>query len=373
VLAGSSYPLVLYGSEARGYAPAMLCALLAFAILRSTWTGFGPGRVLAFWATLALGILAHLTFVIPTAALAVAAVVHEARSAAARWVRAGRLAVLFLVPLAFFAAFYVTFVRDMRIVGGPVLPYRQVVGTAAAMLLGLPDAPPWSTLAGIACLAVVVVGSVVAWRRRPEEGAFYATVLLVAPFGLLGATRPEHFYFRYFVVAFPFFILALAQLLGAACGERPVRWALAGLVVVAPWIAGHGRRIEPLVRLGRGDDRAALRRVSAESPPGELRIGCDNETGVLLSFFARRLPPEQTLRAVDASRWRTEPPEWLITRSLQSGYHAPPELGVGEHVRYRRVEAYRHAGASGWTSFLWRRLDDAPVDATPGSSRSDAG
>lgn len=358
VLVASSYPLVLYWSEARGYAPAMLCALVAFAILRSTWTRLGPGRVLAFWLALALGILAHLTFVLAAFALGVAAVVRELRSTDAPWIRLARLAVLFLVPLAFFAAFWMTFVRDMRVIGGPVLSYRQVVATAAIMLLGLPDGARWQTPAMLGCLAVVVAGSVVAWRRRPEEGAFYMAVLLVGPFGLLAATRPEHLYFRYFVVAFPFFCLLLAQLLGVACRGRRSAWALATLLVVGPWLVGHGRRVEALVVWGRGDDRAALRRIATHSPPGELRIGCDGETQMLLDFYARELPPDQTVRAIDASRWRTELPEWLITRSLQRGYDPPPELELGESVRYRRVETYRHGGASGWTSFLWRREDE---------------
>jgi hypothetical protein len=367
VLAGSCYPLVLYWSEARGYAPAMLCAVLAFAILRSTWTRLGPGRVLAFWITLALGVLAHVTFVIPTFALMVAALVHEIRSGAAWWRRVGRLVALFAVPLGFFTWFYVVFVREMRIVGGPVLAYRDVVETAAAMLLGMPAAGAWRFVAVVGCLSVVGAATVVVWRRRPEEGVFYPAAFLVGPFGLLAVSHPQELYFRYFVVVFPFFILALAELLGVACGGRPARCAAAAVLVVAPWLVGNGQRLVPLLRYHRGDDRGALQYASTHSPPGDLYIGCDSETGVLLTFYAHLLPPGQTLRMVPFAKWRTERPAWVTTRSLRTGYEPPLELELTEDLRYLRVMDYRHGGSSGWTTFLWRRedaADDAAMVAT---------
>ncbi|HSG01394.1 MAG TPA: hypothetical protein VLA20_09695, partial [Vicinamibacterales bacterium] len=85
VLAGSSFPLVLYFSEARGYGPAMFCAVLAFALVRSRWAASGVVRVVACWGAMVLGMLSHLTFVLPTLALAAGAVSAELRRREPAW------------------------------------------------------------------------------------------------------------------------------------------------------------------------------------------------------------------------------------------------------------------------------------------------
>lgn len=355
ILAGSSFPLVLYFSEARGYGPAMFCAVLAFGLVRERWAASGVARVIACWGVLMLGILSHLTFVLPTLALAAGAVFAEVRRRAPVWRGGMRLVWLFGVPLAFYVWLYVVFVRDLQVLGGPVSGYREVAETTAAMLLGMPARAPWGTVALVAYLAVVCAGCVAVGRRSAAEGVFHAVALALAPVALVAATRPELLYFRYFIVVFPFFPFLLAELLGSLCRERAMRWGVAGLVVVGPWVVGHGQRIESLLRFGRGDERGLLRRVSAESPPGEVRVGCDNETGLMLDFYARDLPPDQTLVPIASSRWSMDRPEWFVTRTYQRRYHAPPEMTVGETERYRRLATFRHGGVSGWTSFLWRR------------------
>jgi hypothetical protein len=360
VLVGTSYPLVLYGSEARGYAPAILCALVAWAAVQACWRRMAPGRVLLAWLALALGILAHLTFVLVAVALGVATVVREARTGRG-WGRAvGRLVALFLPPAAFYAWFYVVFVRHVQVIGGPVHAYRDVVGTAAVMALGLPDGGGMRLLATAVCLAIVVAGAVLALRRRrPAEAVFFVTVLVGAPALLLAVTRPTHLYFRYFVVTFPFLYLLLARLAGAFWRRAPRVLAVGALAaLLVAWLVGQGQRVGPLLVLGRGQTGALLAYVSAHSPPGELRIGSESESALLLSLYARFLPDDQTLRIVRAPAWPTERPEWMVTRRQRRGSAMPDELEFGMSGRYRRVSSYPYAGVSGWSAFLWRRIDD---------------
>jgi len=72
---GSSLPLLQYFTEARGYAPAILCAIAGYAILDRT--GGEPTRasVLGYWLLAMVGILAHATFILVLMALIVASLV----------------------------------------------------------------------------------------------------------------------------------------------------------------------------------------------------------------------------------------------------------------------------------------------------------
>lgn len=369
VLAGTSYPLIHYWSEARGFAPAMLCSLLAFVSLQSTWRRLTFLNVVGFWISLILGILAHLTFVIVAFAFLVAMVARQVRSRAG-WQRGlGSLAVLWFVPLGFWVLFYLNFVKELRIIGGPVIPYGRVLGTAVAMLLGTPDDGWLRALAGIAYLGVVLAGVVFVLRCEPEEWSFFLAALLVGPLGLLALARPDHLYFRYFVVTFPFFYILLAYLVGALC-RWAGRWGSATAVLLLfPWILGHGQRIDELLTHGRGNNRAALRYVSSRAPKGELRIGCDNQTALSLSFYARELPQDQTLRIFRLSQREEEKPEWLITRNQNPVYRPPDEMVFSEQDRYRLAGEFLYGGVSGWNSFLWQRaVDTEPETDSPPSS-----
>src|SRR5205823_152187 len=62
ILVSVSYPLIVYSSEARGYAPMVFFVLMAVSaherVLRSrTWPA-----LIAFWTAAILGMLSHLTF-----------------------------------------------------------------------------------------------------------------------------------------------------------------------------------------------------------------------------------------------------------------------------------------------------------------------
>jgi hypothetical protein len=68
-LAGVSYPLLLYFTAARGYAPAMFFATLAFLLVRLSLETPSRLKTALLWITLLLGLLSHLTFLIILLAL----------------------------------------------------------------------------------------------------------------------------------------------------------------------------------------------------------------------------------------------------------------------------------------------------------------
>jgi hypothetical protein len=363
LLAGSSYPMVLYFSEARGYAPAMFFALLAFISLRASVGRLSFRKVASLWILMILGILSHVTFAMVALGLLAWAIAREIGSGRSSRTSLARIGILFAPPFCFFVVFYLEFARDMRVFGGPIYPYRDVIGTGAAMLLGLPDQATFRMIAVGCYIALVTTGVWILARRRSEEWSFFLATLVLVPIVLVAVVRPTYLYFRYFVVIFPFFYLLVAYLLGLLfrTGIRPlgfVSGVLIGLLLV-----GQASRIIPFLISGRGSHRAALACLSRQSPAGELWISSDSEVRTMLSFYANSLPADRSLRYIDASRWPPKEPVWLVTRNQRRAHDPAPEFEIPEVGHFRLIGQFPYGGVSGWGLFLYRR--SLPADHTP--------
>ncbi|MGZ8867628.1 MAG: hypothetical protein ACXW2P_04725, partial [Thermoanaerobaculia bacterium] len=272
ILVSTSFPLLLYFSEARGYAPAMLFGLVAYLLTVGERTT--RARIALFWAVSMLGLLAHLTFVIVSAALLV--------------IRRERYLVWHSVPLLFTAIWYVTFVRHLMFGAGPVYAYGDVAAHAASLLIGLPER--WASAAVILLVvAIVAVGAGTLRRDHDPSWAFYVAVILIAPLAVVLMTTPRYLYVRYFVVTFPFFYLLLARLLGRYGRPSRARWAIAACFVLVFTTAQSGR-IWMLLDVGRGQYSLALAGMSAASGGRPLLIGRDNDVNTvsLLRFYVPR-------------------------------------------------------------------------------------
>jgi hypothetical protein len=356
VLTGTSYPLLLYFSEARGYAPAVMFGLLSYALLRRNWCEFNPYRIIAFWTASILGILSHLSFVIVSLALLLVSLANAVRMEGPY--RRGIICFLtyHVPPFAFFGWFYVFFAREMIIGGGPLYTSWEVIRQVSTLLLGLPDNIFFGGLGFLLLTVVIVAGCYTLYRSRDEQWLFFCLVLAVAPMLMLMFARPQYLYFRYFIVCFPFFYLLLSYLL---CHWyrllKPVRGGVIAAVLLL--LTAQMHRVVSLLELGRGSYRAALTRIFENSPEGVVRIGSDHDfrNRVLVDFYAPSLAGSHTVRYIPQTEWYHEPPDWLLTHNQEVSYEPPPEIPVPGVGVYHFFAAYRFSGVSGWNWFLYRR------------------
>ena len=361
ILAGASYPLLLYFSEARGYGPAIFFSLASYALLRADQADHKPLLVVLFWTTSILGVLSHATFVMASLAFVVATAAHEESSSKSRLGRIGRVAAIHLLPLAGIAVWHRLFLKDMVVGGGPIYSVWEVVAKSASLLLGLPDTPGLRAGAALALLIVVASGLYGLRLAGDDQAPFFVAMLLVAPALVVLVTRPKYLYFRYFVICFPYFLLLLSFVVcrGARLASR--RWGvpaplLAALVVLL-LVSGQVSRDARLFRLGRGSYAAALERIVEDKAEGPAMVGADNEfrNRAVFEFYRPRVEGGEDLFFVTADEWSREPPEWILTHD-QDPFSVPPEevviRGLGS---FRIVESYRFSGVSGWNWFLFRR------------------
>ncbi|MBI5453814.1 MAG: hypothetical protein HY956_04220, partial [Deltaproteobacteria bacterium] len=216
LIAGASYPLVLYSSEARGYAPAILFALLSFA-LAERWIKTRSFIILPFyWAAVALGLLAHSSFFYVLLALGGWSIAERLKSGMDN--RALRDVILFnAVPFAAFAAVYVFFISGITIGGGTEGDILGSALSASAKAFGVPGGGMASGIIGAIVAIFFFAGGVsLESRQGSRRWVFFALCIVVAPALAIAVAKPEFFYFRYFLVSFPFLYILVAFVLARA-------------------------------------------------------------------------------------------------------------------------------------------------------------
>jgi hypothetical protein len=357
-LVATSYPLLLYFSEARGYAPAMFFGLAAYVTLGQD-AGTGPWwKAIVFWFTSMAGMLSHATFIMLTAAFATWTLAAALRTAEPRSRTIGRCLYLHGPPFAFFVFWYVFFLRELTIGGGPEYSRWEVLGQATTLLLGLPNSAAFHGLGIVVFLLIVAVGAVSLHRRKDARWAFFAMVLVIAPVLLQAMTSAEYLYFRYFIVCAPFFMLLSAYLVGLCYRSvsGPRRWL--GFAAIAIACTGNFPRDYLLITLGRGQYAAALQHISEASGKLPVRVGSDHDfrNEMLFNFYAPRMP-EQNLKYVGQGEWLKKPPDWILLHSQDLAYRAPGVIRVPDVGEYRLEQEFGFSGVSGWSWFLFKRED----------------
>src|SRR5262249_8546536 len=99
--------------------------------------------------------------------------------------------------------------------------------------------------------------------------------------------------------------------------------------------------------------------VVRESTAPIVRVGSDHDfrNRLVFDYFAPRVAGGDRLRYVEQSRWRLELPDWILRQS-EDPFATPSQrwsLITGDTFELRGE--YRFCGSSGWSWFLFKRID----------------
>ena len=357
LLAGTSFPLLLYFSEARGYAPAIFFAILAYTVLVQNLGSPNTGRLLVFWAASLLGILSHATFAIVSVALLALQSLHTLRAKPPFPRKVSQLLMHQTPPLIFLGFWYLFFIRHMVIGQGPVYSKLNVVTRAAALALGWADRQPYTFLALAVVFVVIISGTWLLKTDKRPQWAFFPAVLLFSPFLLLLCVQPTYLYFRYFIVCFPFFYLLLAYTI---CRFYQIRSTLLRLVMILLpifFIIGQTQRLHPLLILGRGNYARAVDFLANHTAGPTIVVSSDSDFAhsLLFDFYAPMVAKKKSLRYVPQSQWQEGIPDWFIFHSQKNDEQPLLRIVIESVGTYRLAAQFRSAEVSGWRWFLYRR------------------
>jgi hypothetical protein len=303
LLTATSFPLVFYSSEARGYALAALAGI-ATVLCLVRWTESGAVRWLAGYALAAsAGIFSHLSFVFVLVAAAVYSLVLVGRGR----LSLGHALAVQAVPFLLLGALVVVDLRYLGVGGGTREPPAVVLAQTASLALGGPIEGRGLLL--FAALAASVLVAELARRvrrywpnRRSTEPRFYlwaffaATTLL--PVWVALALDPPFLFPRYFLVSVVFVPLLVASF--ASSLGRP--WPAVVLVV---WLGANAHSLLQFAREGRGGYEEALRFLLEPSDDDVIAVGSDHDlrNGRVVGFYRERMGEKgKRLRYVSAER-----------------------------------------------------------------------
>jgi hypothetical protein len=354
LLAGTSYPLLLYFSEARGYAPAIFSGLLSFFLLRECQRQFHPVRLVLFWCASILGVLSHLTFAIVFLSLAIFTVHFELSTDAPFARRLLQASKYLLVPGVFITAFYLFYAREMTIGGGPAVDKFTVLAQGAAAALGVPDA---ARFLGIPLVLLTILWSLaLLFREGDREWLYYVSVFIVAPSLAIILAGSSYFNYRYVIVCFPFLYLVISRLLAKVYHRDAKAYHYLAFLVLGLYITGQAFRLAPFFEYGRGSYRPIISEMAKTSSGTMIPVGSDNDfrNKMLIEFYSRFLDEGKKLRYIDQQFWTSEPPEWLILHSFDESIVPETWIATAEGQMYRLTRTEKYSGNSGMIWFLYR-------------------
>jgi hypothetical protein len=355
---GASYVLVLYASEARGYALCVFFAFLCFDLLERHHLS-GGWRSGAGYALAALpGLAAHVIFASVVLAGLAWTLEHGIRGGLAPRQLARRTALCHALPLVALAALYLVDIRHIAIGGGASNPsFIDSYGSALAWSLGTPFAASWQLLFCIAAVLVLVAGLRRVGRDPSDPRAFFAGAIVVFPVSLALLRGSEMLYARHFLVSMAFLVLLLAFVL-AALWRRGARAAAA--LALAAYLVANGVHLAALLKHGRGMPSEALLWMSERTRQPLVTVGSDHDfrIGTSLEFHARSLAGAKPLDYDPQDSWPRLGPEWLITHVEPLEPPVPDErvLQDGAGNRYELDAIFPAAPLSGLHWFVYHNL-----------------
>jgi hypothetical protein len=361
VLMGASYVMVLYSSEARGYAPAVFFGMLAFyALLRDPGQGWSRWTA-TYWLAAALGLLSHAVAVQILIAGAGYSAALALRSADPWRNRFARLALWHFPPGVFFCFYYVLILRPLipggsTFLGAAHAPLRNLWTAVAAYSLGFPVSVGFSVTLPI-LLLIGLVPLVLIWRRDRALGVFYALEVFATPaIGLFSGAEPVLFA-RFFIMSIAGLLLLAGYLLARAGTQGP--WTpAAGMAALALFLVGNGVHIGRLLEYGRGQYVAALRYVVGRTPTEVVTVSTDFSEFrniMVISHFSKVAAGRlHSIQYLPSRRWRPPGPQWLFVERLDNEPPAPDPMVDSFGITYRLERVFPHAALSGWDWFVYR-------------------
>ena len=364
-LAGLSYPVIVYSSEARGYAPAMFFAVVSFETLQQCWEHSTWSRLIFFWTSLCLGCLSHFSFIIILVALGGWSLVREKHAGSSLRGAMVNLAKLYAVPTIFLAGIFLVFIRHITFLGGPVYSPWEVVGAGASYALGLTDTTGLRLVSVFSASALVSCAIWNLFRQKRSEWIFFGLVLFVAPGLVVFLLHPKYLYVRYFMVSFPFFYLLLAFIF-AEWFRKPAMARMVPVLLVLAITTGHLLKVATLLNLGRGNYRRALDDMAAATPGQLIRVSsdCDFQNERLLRFYGFFLPPAKQVEYIPLENIPSERPDWIVVSYL------PPDPSFVMKDTAAEYDLFSVYPSSGLTGMNWWVYRLSPESVTNHSSKN---
>jgi len=307
------YPIVCFGSEARGYSGLILFALLSIWALQRRLDGKSSGIPLA--VVILLGFLSHLTMI----AIVFALVVWTIWTLLLRGDRP--LGALTEVVRIFLPAFIAVLPLAAVIVYGD-MTYGFTVGgltpfsldfffrgaaSMAAFTLGFQQSNPrWVSIA-----AVIVPVALAAWVAPSRRSSLYLIGVVAIPLAMMSMKLPNLQSARYFLPCIIMYLLGMAELIGHLIGAGRASWQrIFATVLLVVLLSSSCLALWRFFELSRGYYSDVVAEITAD--PDQASYAASNvfRTEMVVDYLARRTGSSAAL--VQTGDLCERRPEWYV-------------------------------------------------------------
>jgi len=366
VLVATSYGMIVFASEARGYAPAGFFALVAYLALDRYLETSHWRAAAVFAGAVILGLLSHLTFMhfYVAAGIWSALALYRQRPTLRGYCQS--LLACHGAPGIFLLALYWVDLRWMKVAGGGDYQMADVVVESLALAVGLVGTHAQMIPVACAALALLAWGLLAMWRDDRPRAVFFAVVIIISPAVVFMVHRPGFIYPRYFYFSWLFFLILLGYMLSTIeaswkHGRLAMGGAVACLALANLWTA------RDFLLLGRGHYLEAIQYMVANTPEQTLVVSSDHDyrNGAMLHFYAPRALGTKKLEFLPADSADVGRARWRILHSSRLPYRPAPEIDGPAGEAWVLEQVFPYAGLSGFHWAVYRRavLDDKSTNA----------
>lgn len=347
-LVAFSYPLTLYGTEARGYSLTLLCAAVAFLSLnRLTTNAFDRGAIALFSVAGILGVISHAIYTLFLAPAVAWLLWNMMRSS----LRTNSRAILFggiVPPVLVACALTLTFYRGMEIGGGPRLPYLEVAASAISVSFGGESLSSvnhsvtgWSVFLCVAISLMCIAESLV-WLRAGSPLATLVALILLTPWIAVGLVQPYFIFERYFIIQILFAYLVAARFLTRLFQQGLIGSVVATGLIVA-FILANTRHTLTLISVGRSNFVEIFQGLTAQGDEREITVGGNQDfrNSMRLAYTRMVAPQTSAITYIPNYRNATEPPRYILRESLEAYEIFPENMPGPQGSEYRAIQRYR--------------------------------
>lgn len=364
VLVAFSYPLVHYGSEARGYAPMIFFVLVAFSLIEQDLKSGDSRR--AIWIAIACGaaVLSHLLAIFAVVALVLWAVLYRFSERRSVWACA-RLTLKQLFPTAIVVALLVSlWVAAFAVSGyefgalgsatGFADRFVGQVGDTVKLMFG---APFISAAAALAATTVIALALIVWQFSISDPRAAFNTLMLFGVIGgLFSAGLPGPAFGRYYLFALVFLIPLAAQGLAKLIAMGGAQRIIAALLLCL-FLAGSGWANGNFLIYGRGSTESVLSAIGRERTDNFVEVAVDHQFrfNMLFAYHASRMDLGFDILMVPFEETGDNPPNWLVLHDVPHSSRKPPASRIPVAKGTYELKATNPQwGFSGFALYLYR-------------------
>jgi hypothetical protein len=356
MVTGFSYALILYSSEARGYATAIFFSFLCYYTLARYLENRRWPWAALFSTAAMLGLVSHLTF----ASVLFAAMTWSGwrlwKSRAGFKPALIHVASCYAAPVLLLAALYWVDIRFVKVGGGTETSLVRSYVDALAWMFGTQSTAACQSLTCLAAVAVLGLGVRRLWREKSDAFVFFIGVTLVFPLGLVVIRGSHVIYFRHFIVGLSFLLILFSFILADLFDQaRPQR--AASLALLAVYLLTNGWLLMSFFEHGRGHYHDAVRFLAENSRKSVVTVGSDSDVrvGTVVVFYAQDVMGGKTCRYCTSQQWPPGGPEWVIASKESFEDPTPPGARYTDNAgnQYDLVKIFQTAPLSGLHWFIY--------------------